>query len=554
MKRVKKNFMSRVLAVCLMLVMTLSMGMGVTAVQLSMGAKDNITISGIETTTGESDVATGLGVINAYQVIDVNVSGNQPKSPVYTWSDDVVEWVSANYSIYIDTTNSNAVTEAFLGLQDDSSELKSFLDGLANAIRYEKDGNTAISLTPTEKINLAEQTILEEEDGTKYITAQFGLGAYLFLVEGGVRIYSPGFAAVYPKTDVNGNWITAGHAIEVDLKSAEPGIDKTVSDYTYAIGQTVTYTLEVDVPDYPDNAVDKKFIIADYLSEGLTIDSRSIRIYNYSGDEERPIGTEITKSFVDYSFSDQQNYPSQGLTPSFAKSFDYENNNSSILADKVIVQYNATVNEKAVVMVPEDTDNELDNKVYLIYNNNPYTEDGYREIPDEERVYTYALQVVKTGEEGDSMEGAEFTLKLSNSGENLQFVMTGAGEYRRPLPTETSGLTETLVTNGSGVISIEGLDLGDYILTETKAPAGYELPADPETEITLADDNNADGKPDGILNNDKDGTYEQTVVNTKPGFLPKTGGIGTAVFTVCGIVLMAGAVVLLVCVSRRKKH
>lgn len=554
MKRVKKNFMSRVLAVCLMLVMTLSMGMGVTAVQLSMGAKDNITISGIETTTGESDVATGLGVINAYQVIDVNVSGNQPKSPVYTWSDDVVEWVSANYSIYIDTTNSNAVTEAFLGLQDDSSELKSFLDGLANAIRYEKDGNTAISLTPTEKINLAEQTILEEEDGTKYITAQFGLGAYLFLVEGGVRIYSPGFAAVYPKTDVNGNWITAGHAIEVDLKSAEPGIDKTVSDYTYAIGQTVTYTLEVDVPDYPDNAVDKKFIIADYLSEGLTIDSRSIRIYNYSGDEERPIGTEITKSFVDYSFSDQQNYPSQGLTPSFAKSFDYENNNSSILADKVIVQYNATVNEKAVVMVPEDTDNELDNKVYLIYNNNPYTEDGYREIPDEERVYTYALQVVKTGEEGDSMEGAEFTLKLSNSGENLQFVMTGAGEYRRPLPNEADNLTETLVTNASGLITIEGLDLGTYILTETKAPSGYELPANPETTVTLADENGADGKPDGILNNDTDGTYEQTVVNTKPGFLPKTGGIGTAVFTVCGIVLMAGAVVLLVCVSRRKKH
>ena len=101
---------------------------------------------------------------------------------------------------------------------------------------------------------------------------------------------------------------------------------------------------------------------------------------------------------------------------------------------------------------------------------------------------------------------------------------------------------------------LKRVNIGTYIMEETKAPAGYELPADPETEITLADDNNADGKPDGILNNDKDGTYEQTVVNTKPGFLPKTGGIGTAVFTVCGIVLMAGAVVLLVCVSRRKKH
>ena len=546
MKRVKKNFMSRILAVCLMLVMTLSMGMGVTAAPLSKGAKDNITISGIETTPE----GAGVGTVNAYQVIEVNVSGNQPQVPAYTWSGDVAEWVRANYSDYIDTTNSNAVTEAFLGLQNDSSELKSFVDGLANAIRYEEDGNPEISLTRTE-IPLAGQEIREDNEGRKYITAEFELGAYLFLVEGGVRIYSPGFAAVYPKTDDNGNWVTAGHTIEVDLKSSEPGIDKTVSDYTYAIGQTVTYTLEVDVPDYPDNAVDKKFIIADYLSEGLTLDPGSIEIYNYSGDEAHPIGNKITESFVKYSFSEASVHPEEGVRPSFAKSFagDY-----SILADKVIVQYNATVNENAVVMASEDTDNELDNKVYLIYNNNPYTEDGYREIPDEERVYTYALQVVKTGEGDDSMEGAEFTLKLSNSGENLQFVMTGAGEYRRPLPAETSGLTETLVTNGSGVISIEGLDLGDYILTETKAPAGYELPADPETEITLADDNNADGKPDGILNNDKDGTYEQPVVNTKPGFLPKTGGIGTAVFTVCGIVLMAGAVVLLVCVSRRKKH
>ena len=132
--------------------------------------------------------------------------------------------------------------------------------------------------------------------------------------------------------------------------------------------------------------------------------------------------------------------------------------------------------------------------------------------------------------------------------------MTGAGEYRRPLPNEADNLTETLVTDASGLITIEGLDLGTYILTETKAPSGYELPANPETTVTLADENGADGKPDGILNNDTDGTREQTVVNTKPGVLPKTGGIGTAVFTVCGIVLMAGAVVLLVCVSRRKKH
>lgn len=61
----------------------------------------------------------------------------------------------------------------------------------------------------------------------------------------------------------------------------------------------------------------------------------------------------------------------------------------------MIVEYSATVNEKAVVKVDATTDNKLDNKAYLIYNNNPYTENGYREIPDEERVYTYGIQVTK---------------------------------------------------------------------------------------------------------------------------------------------------------------
>ena len=137
MKRVKKNFMSRVLAVCLMLVMTLSMGMGVTAAQLSTEAKDNITISGIETTPE----GAGLGTVNAYQVIDVNVSGNQPQSPVYTWSDGVAQWVSVNFRSYIDVDNSNAVTDAFLDLPDDSSQLKDFVDRLANSNFFNTDGN-----------------------------------------------------------------------------------------------------------------------------------------------------------------------------------------------------------------------------------------------------------------------------------------------------------------------------------------------------------------------------------------------------------------------------
>ena len=554
MKRVKKNAVTSILAVCLAFIMAFSTGMTAAAGDLTSGSTGTITISGIETVkTDDPGIEKGVGKLYAYKVIDVNVNdtSNQPQSPVYTWADGVADWVEDEFEGYIDTENDNAVTDAFLK-PTDGDTIKAFVDKLANAIR--KTDN-AIDLALFEEYELSDYTPAGND---KVITlTEVPLGAYLFLVEGGVRIYSPGFASVYPAYDEKTDkWVPSGQSIDVYIKSEEPDIEKSVEDYTYAIGQTVNYTLVVDVPDYPENAVDKKFIIADYLSEGLTFND-DVRIYNYDGNavNNNYKGNEITKSFEAYTFTEEKDHPAEGIAPSFARSFigDY-----SSLAEKVIVEYSATVNEKAVVKESADTDNKLDNKAYLIYNNNPYTKDGYREIPDEERVYTYGIQVTKTDNDKEKLAGAEFNLKQGE--ETLKFVKDG-NVYRLPLAAEiTDGnvtKTTTLVTDSSGLIMIKGLDLGTYTLVETKAPDGYELPADPETVITLADDKDNSGAsaaPDGILNNDSNGTVETTVVNTKPGIIPVTGGVGTALFTIFGLLLMSGAVILVVTVSRRKSH
>lgn len=542
MKRVKKNAVTSILAVCLAFIMVFSTGMTAAAAEgdLTSDSAGTITISGIET----DESGHGIGTLCAYQVINVNVNNDshQPQSPVFKWDDSVASWVSTNFEDYIDTENDNAVTDAFLKLTDNGDTIKAFVDQLANAIRKT---DSTIKIESSIDYDLTGTLIGDDKEIT---LTEVPLGAYLFLVEGGVRIYSPGFASVYPAYDEEAEkWVPAGQSINVYMKSKEPDIEKSVEDYTYAIGQTVNYTLVVDVPDYPENAVDKKFIIADYLSKGLTFNEGSVRIYNYDDSKEENKGTELTDDFADYVFTDDK-HPAEGNSPSFAKSFigDY-----SILADKVIVEYSATVNENAVVKETADTDNKLDNKVYLIYNNNPYTENGYREIPDEERVYTYGIQVTKTDNGDTKLPGAEFNLKQGE--ETLKFVKDGS-VYRLPLTEEEDAkASETLVTDENGLIMIKGLDLGTYTLVETKAPDGYELPANPETMITLADDDDS-GKPDGILNNDSDGTFETTVVNTKPGILPVTGGIGTALFTICGLLLMSGAVILVVTVSRRKSR
>lgn len=545
MKRVKKNAVTSILAVCLAFIMAFSTGMTAAAAEgdLTSDSAGTITISGIET----DDSGQGIGTLCAYKVINVNVNNDshQPQSPVFKWADDsVASWVSTNFEDYIDTENDNAVTDDFLELTDNGDDIKAFVDQLANAIR---NTDSTIDLAPFKEYELAGYK--PEGDNKEITLTDVPLGAYLFLVEGGVRIYSPGFASVYPAYDEEAEkWVPSGQSINVYIKSEEPDIEKSVEDYTYAIGQTVNYTLIVDVPDYPENAVDKKFIIADYLSEGLTFNEGSVRIYNYDDSKEENKGTELTNDFADYEFTDEK-HPAEETSPSFAKSFK---GNYSILAEKVIVEYSATVNEKAVVKETADTDNKLDNKAYLIYNNNPYTEDGYREIPDEERVYTYGIQVTKTDNGDTKLPGAEFNLKQGE--ETLKFVKDGS-VYRLPLTEEEDAkASETLVTDENGLIMIKGLDLGTYTLVETKAPDGYELPANPETMITLADDADDSGKPDGILNNDSDGTFETTVVNTKPGILPVTGGIGTALFTICGLLLMSGAVILVVTVSRRKSR
>ena len=121
-------------------------------------------------------------------------------------------------------------------------------------------------------------------------------------------------------------------------------------------------------------------------------------------------------------------------------------------------------------------------------------------------------------------------------------------------------------------LTLSGLDVGTYILKETKAPAGYNLPSrtfsvtitDDKT-ISAGNDNTAttdtpNGKPeytpneDGADETDRADGYECiNITNTKGFTLPTTGGMGTVLFTAGGVVLMGAGLVLLVVFLRRRR-
>lgn len=124
-----------------------------------------------------------------------------------------------------------------------------------------------------------------------------------------------------------------------------------------------------------------------------------------------------------------------------------------------------------------------------------------------------------------------------------------AGNY---LTNPETGAAWVVTTNANGEASFPGLELDgtndtSYFLVETKAPTDY-IKRDAIFEVVL---NSTDKVGTVKVENQKVGN--PPIDETKPNFeLPKTGGMGTILFTVAGLVLILGATTILV--KSRKKN
>lgn len=329
----------------------------------------------------------------------------------------------------------------------------------------------------------------------------------------------------------------------IAMKSVYPTVEKTVNDENHAsaqVGDEVQFTLTATVPDMT-GFTNYKFAFTDKLSNGLTfkqVDSFTVG------------GTTLT--------------PGDTYTQTVAgKSLKFEINNAyglfkSMSGKTITLKYTVTINDEAIHI---NVDNP--NEAKIEYSTNP---DGTGEGESEPSIvhtYTFGFDMKKVdGETQAPLSGAKFELRSDNNGapaaDPITLVKDGEGEVYRPATgNDNSGKVTFVTTTDTGIISFVGLKEGTYWLVETETPGGYNLASPIKVKIAAEYELDGtldswtvtagDGAPVSPTQDSSAGTGiiawkapEITVENNKGTLLPGTGGMGTVIFTVIGVAVIAG--------------
>ena len=347
-----------------------------------------------------------------------------------------------------------------------------------------------------------------------------------------------------PKSDVP--------EVQKKVKDINDSTDTTKTDWQdsadYDIGDSIPFQLKATLADNVSSYTTYKVVFHDTLSKGLT----------YNNDAKVYIDGTETNGFTVTATVNADGTTTLTVSCDDVKALGA--GNSSVIT----VEYTAKLNENAVLGSAGNP-----NEVYLEYSNNPNkSEKGNNETGETPKdvviVFTYKTIINKVDSENKPLTGAAFKLEKLIKGKD------GAADTWTTVKEFTVDETTTSFT-------FSGLDDGQYKLTETKTPVGYNTidpiyfvieathdeTADAPTLKTLnayltdANGNKQTEMKDGESVNIDLGTVDltagsitTTVVNKSGSKLPSTGGIGTTIFYVLGGVLVLAAVVLLVTKKR----
>lgn len=444
------------------------------------------------------------------------------------------------------------------------------------------------SLLDSPIITLPSNPVAKVADAGNKVQMTLEPGYYLLLVSttaANNRTYMPVTVFVQVK---NGNVkvYAAGSELADDLTAVfkheeGPAINVRVNDDSRDIewketaggrvGETMDFYMEVSTPAYTDNSFNITKLTANCQLAGLNYVKGSMKATAQSNADSDAVKDAIigTPACTDGNLTVE---------------LDYSKIRSATGRGLIYLHFKAAVAPDAVAESEASATAKLEYVFSMEAGKTQTTADSTA------AVYNYDFTLFKKSNELNNpndagsghqpLAGAGFTL-YADEAMNTPVSMvkvdatTTTDAYYRPALAGEEGAVAQMdanMGNDNNTLSIRGLDVGSYYVKETKTPSGYyapkgifklDLTAERNARESLVKDLASGGFTETkeadraliqkkSLNAEKN-RFEADLLNSSTPVLPTTGGVGTVMFTVIGLLCMGAALWFFLFARRRRE-
>lgn len=500
-----------------------------------------------------------------------------------------------------------------LGWYDENYNKYIFHDGFINFLQHQepdklpenvlkdttKEGLTSMmasyvlmnghSLLDSPIITLPSNPVEKVADANNKVQMTLEPGYYLLLVSttaANNRTYMPVTVFVQVK---NGNVkvYAAGSELADDLTAVfkheeGPAINVRVNDDSRDIewketaggrvGETMDFYMEVSTPAYTDNSFNITKLTANCQLAGLKYVEGSMKATALPNADSDAVEDAIERTTV-------------GADGNLTVELNYSKIRSATGRGLIYLHFQATVAPDAVTNSEASATARLEYVFSMEASTTKTTADSTA------AVYNYDFTLFKKSNELNNpndagsghrpLAGAGFTLyadeAMTKAIKMVKVEASGdAGAYYRPALEGEEGAVAQMdanMGNDNNTLSIRGLDVGSYYVKETKTPSGYYAPKGSfKLELTAERDSSENLvktlSKGGVFGALKDADralvrrnevnkglnrFEADLLNSSTPVLPTTGGVGTVMFTVIGLLCMGAALWFFLFARRRRE-
>ena len=501
-----------------------------------------------------------------------------------------------------------------LGWYDENYNKYIFHDGFINFLQHQepdklpenvlkdttKEGLTSMmasyvlmdghSLLGSPIITLPSNPVVKVADAGNKVQMTFEPGYYLLLVSttaANNRTYMPvtvfvqvknGNVKVYAAGSELADDLTAvfkheeGPAINVRVNDDSRDIDDWKKTAGGRVGEPMDFYMEVSTPAYTDNSFNITKLTANCQLAGLNYVEGSMKATTLPNADSDAVKDAIIGTTI-------------GADGNLTVELDYSKiRNAATGRGLIYLHFQATVAPDAVAESEASATAKLEYVFSMEADKTKTTADSTAAVYNYDfTLFKKSNELIDPNDAGSShrpLAGAGFILyadeAMTKAINMVKVEANGdAGAYYRPALAGEEGAVAQMdanMGNDNNTLSIRGLDVGSYYVKETKTPSGYyapkggfklDLTAERDASDSLVKKLASGGFTETkeadralirkkSLNAEKN-RFEADLLNSSTPVLPTTGGVGTVMFTVIGLLCMGAALWFFLFARRRRE-